>query len=387
MKHKVIWQLVVPLLGLCVLFMLLATEPAKVQARQEPVEISVILRETESGTWSATRQGMEQAAMDLNVELRVLTLSRENDAEEQRDLLEREVASGADGVLLIPADREVLSEAVETAADAVPVVTMETDMSQDGASGYISVDNDALGRMLGDIALNGAPEGSSVLLLSGVSEATGISDRLTAAQEVLEAAGRKVYRCVLCPEESLESVLEGELAALAPAAVVAFDTSTLERTARVLREKESAPLLYGAGSSAAIAAYLEQGAVTAVVARNEFAAGYLAVEALVEVLSNHADVTAPPLSFSVVRKENMYEKSRLDGSGRGAGGTGAAGRLRKRAGDAHGPHRCGTLSAGRHLPLHRGAESGAAGPGGGAGAGHQDQPQRHGRPGQPVRPE
>ena len=92
MKHKVIWQLVVPLLGLCVLFMLLATEPAKVQARQEPVEISVILRETESGTWSATRQGMEQAAMDLNVELRVLTLSRENDAEEQRDLLEREVA-------------------------------------------------------------------------------------------------------------------------------------------------------------------------------------------------------------------------------------------------------------------------------------------------------
>ena len=92
MKHKVIWQLVVPLLGLCVLFMLLATEPAKVQARQEPVEISVILRETENGTWSATRQGMEQAAMDLNVELRVLTLSQENDAEEQRDLLEREVA-------------------------------------------------------------------------------------------------------------------------------------------------------------------------------------------------------------------------------------------------------------------------------------------------------
>ena len=307
MKHKVIWQLVVPLLGLCVLFMLLATEPAKVQARQEPVEISVILRETESGTWSATRQGMEQAAMDLNVELRVLTLSRESDAEEQRDLLEREVASGADGVLLIPADREVLSEAVETAADAVPVVTMETDMSQDGASGYISVDNDALGRMLGDIALNGAPEGSSVLLLSGVSEATGISDRLTAAQEVLEAAGRKVYRCVLRPEESLESVLEGELAALAPAAVVAFDTSTLERTARVLREKESAPLLYGAGSSAAIAAYLEQGAITAVAVRNEFAAGYLAVEALVEVISNHADVTAPPLSFSVVRKENMYD--------------------------------------------------------------------------------
>lgn len=307
MKRKVIWQLVVPLLGLCVLFLLLATEPAKVQARQEPVEVSVILRETENGTWSATRQGMEQAAMDLNVELRVLTLEQENDAREQQELLEREVASGADGVLLIPADREVLSQAVETAAGSVPVVTMETDMSDCGAAGYISVDNDALGRMLGELALNGAPEGSSVLLLSGAPEATGISDRLTAAQEVLEAAGRKVYRCILRPEESLESVLEGELAAWAPAAVVAVDTTTLERTARVLREKESAPLLYGAGSSAAIAAYLEQGTVTAVVARNEFAAGYLAVEALADAVSSHTTVTAPPLSFSVVRKENMYE--------------------------------------------------------------------------------
>ena len=307
MKHKVIWQLVVPLLGLCVLFMLLATEPAKVQARQEPVEISVILRETESGTWSATRQGMEQAAMDLNVELRVLTLSRENDAEEQRDLLEREVASGADGVLLIPADREVLSEAVETAADAVPVVTMETDMSQDGASGYISVDNDALGRMLGDIALNGAPEGSSVLLLSGVPDATGISDRMDAAAEVLEAAGRRVYRCTLRKEENLESVLAGELAAWSPAAVVVADTTTLERTAGLLREQTSAPLLYGAGSSAAIAAFLEQGTVTAVVARNEFAAGYLAVEALVDAISKNGSQEVPPLSFSVVRKENMYD--------------------------------------------------------------------------------
>ena len=45
MKRKVIWQLVVPLLGLCVLFLLLAMEPTDVQTRQEPVEISVILRE------------------------------------------------------------------------------------------------------------------------------------------------------------------------------------------------------------------------------------------------------------------------------------------------------------------------------------------------------
>ena len=90
------------------------------------------------------------------------------------DDVEAAVASGADGVLLIPADREVLSEAVETAADAVPVVTMETDMSQDGASGYISVDNDALGRMLGDIALNGAPDNRISRFLTGFMMVIGV---------------------------------------------------------------------------------------------------------------------------------------------------------------------------------------------------------------------
>lgn len=307
MKRKVIWQLVVPLLGLCVLFLLLAMEPTDVQTRQEPVEISVILRETEGGTWSVTRQGMEQAALDLNVELRMLTLSQENDAQEQRELLERETDNGADGLLLIPADRDVLAQTVEDVTNAIPVVTMETDMSEDGAAACVSVDNTALGRMLGEIAINGAPEGSSVLLLSGVPDATGISDRMDAAAEVLEAAGRRVYRCTLRKEENLESVLAGELAAWSPAAVVVADTTTLERTAGLLREQTSAPLLYGAGSSAAIAAFLEQGTVTAVVARNEFAAGYLAVEALVDAISQNGSQEVPPLSFSVVRKENMYE--------------------------------------------------------------------------------
>ena len=260
MKRKVIWQLVVPLLGLCVLFLLLAMEPTDVQTRQEPVEISVILRETEGGTWSVTRQGMEQAALDLNVELRMLTLSQENDAQEQRELLERETDNGADGLLLIPADRDVLAQTVEDVTNAIPVVTMETDMSEDGAAACVSVDNTALGRMLGEIAINGAPEGSSVLLLSGVPDATGISDRMDAAAEVLEAAGRRVYRCTLRKEENLESVLAGELAAWSPAA-----------------------------------------------ARNEFAAGYLAVEALVDAISKNGSQEVPPLSFSVVRKENMYE--------------------------------------------------------------------------------
>ena len=76
MKQRVLLQLGIPLLILCALFLLLAY-PADRTLRPQPLlEVSVILRETDVNLWTNARQGMEQAAMDLDVELRFLILPR-----------------------------------------------------------------------------------------------------------------------------------------------------------------------------------------------------------------------------------------------------------------------------------------------------------------------
>ena len=76
MKRRVLLQLGIPLLILCALFLLLAY-PADRTLRPQPLlEVSVILRETDASLWTNARQGMEQAAMDLDVELRFLTPPR-----------------------------------------------------------------------------------------------------------------------------------------------------------------------------------------------------------------------------------------------------------------------------------------------------------------------
>lgn len=305
MKRKIMLQLVVPLLSLCVLFLLLTMDPVRSQGPTELAEVSVLFRDADSAAMAAARQGMEQAAVDMDVELRLLNLSEDGLASEQKELLEREVENGADGVLLIPADREVLASAVK--ASGVPVVTMETDMSDAGAAGYVSVDNTALGEALGNMALNGAAAGSAVVLVNTAPDATGITDRVKAAAQVLEAADRRVYNCRPYGGDSLEEALKAEVETWSAAAVVAFDTAALEEAARALGQMENPPLLYGAGSSAAIAAYLEQGTITAVAARNEFAAGYLAVEMLAHAIRGTASPKRQLLEFSVVRKETMYQ--------------------------------------------------------------------------------
>ena len=302
MRRKAILQLVLPLIGLSVLFCLLAFAPGEKHSQPPLLEMSVILRDGDGGV-STMRKGMEQAAEDLNVELRFLTPAEDNDAAEQVLLLEREVAGGAPAVVLLPADRETLSGAVSAAARKTTLVTVETDMTAWGAAASVSMDHQALGEALGTAAMHGVPAGGTVLLLDSLPGDNGIRERLEAAREVLERGGRQVREYRWNGDETLfADILRIER----PGAVIAFEAAAMAEVAELSRG-ENFPLLYGCGSTTGIAAALEKGRVTAIAAVNVFSAGYLAVEAAAS-LARHEDWTgAPTVAFSVVRQETMYE--------------------------------------------------------------------------------
>lgn len=188
MSRKAWLQLVLPLIGLSVLFWLLAFAPGEKHHQPPLLEMSVILRDGD-GAVSTMRKGMEQAAQDLNVELRFLIPAEDNSAAQQAQLLEREVAGAASAVLLIPADREALGDAVSAAAGKTTLVTVETDMTAWGAAASITMDHQELGAALGAAALNGVPEGGTVLLLDSLPGDNGIRERMEAAKAVLERGG------------------------------------------------------------------------------------------------------------------------------------------------------------------------------------------------------
>ncbi|BDF72134.1 hypothetical protein CE91St41_31150 [Oscillospiraceae bacterium] len=307
MKRRNVAQLAILLvLGLGVLFSLMAFDQPGGR-ETELLEVSVIIREADSTGWSAARQGMEQAAADLGAELRFLTLSRANSVEEQRTLLEREVEGGADAVVLVPADPEALSGDVAQAAGSTKIVTMESDMARDGASACITVDNAALGRVLGQAALNGVEEGGEVLLVNSAPGSAGVDLRLDEAARVLEEAGRSSSVCMASEGVDLAQTLERTLRARRPDAVLAFEPAALEQAARLSQALERPPLIYGAGATGAVASYLERGNITLIAAQNEFTAGYLAVQAAVRAARGAVLPPVAPLAFSVIRQEDMYD--------------------------------------------------------------------------------
>ena len=303
MSRKAWLQLVLPLIGLSILFCLLAFAPGEKHHQPPLLELSVILRDGD-GAVSTMRKGMEQAAQDLNVELRFLIPAEDNSAVQQAQLLEREVAGAASAVLLIPADREALGDAVSAAAGKTTLVTVETDMTAWGAAASITMDHQELGAALGAAALNGVPEGGTVLLLDSLPGDNGMRERMEAAKAVLERGGRQARVYKWDPDTtSLPDILRIER----PRAIIAFEAAALADVAELSRGEDTFPLLYGCGSTASIAAALEKGRVTAITAVNVFSAGYLAVEAAA-ALARHEDWTAAaPVAFSIVRQETMYD--------------------------------------------------------------------------------
>lgn len=303
MNRKVLLQLTLPLAGLSVLFWLLAFAPGEKHHQPALLEMSVILRDGD-GAVSTMRKGMEQAAKDLNVELRFLTPSEDNSAAEQVELLEREVTGAAPAILLIPSDRETLGSAVSAAAGKTTLVTLETDMSAWGAAAAISADHQALGEALGTAALNGVPAGGTVLLLDSLPGDNGIRQRLEAAKAVLEREGRQVRICRwTCGSTSFGDILRIER----PSAVIAFEAAALSDMAELSKGEPAFPLLYGCGSTAGIAAALEKSRVTAITAVNVFSAGYLAVEAGAKLARHENWTGVSTVGFSIVRKETMYD--------------------------------------------------------------------------------
>ncbi|MCI9121807.1 MAG: sugar ABC transporter substrate-binding protein [Oscillibacter sp.] len=276
---------ILAILGAAVLLSLAL--PPLFQSREGPplLSLSVLLREP--GSWTAAREGMEQAAEELGAELRFLTSTTPNDSGEQADLLLREIDGGAAALVAVPADPEALSAALDQWLVVCPVVTLESPMR--GAAGTAAPDNALLGQRLAQALLEDWTGGEEVLLLE--SAGGGVRTRLEAAQETLEAAGVPVRRA-------------GEREAAARW-MMAFDAST---TLRLAGEREAEGLdftLYGVGSATGLTAQLERGNLAALAAWSDYAAGYLAVQRAVEA-ARGTDGQVEPLGFSIIRKEDIY---------------------------------------------------------------------------------
>ncbi len=309
MTRKKLYVFVLLLCVFTISFFILTFDLLGGKTQPEVYNIAVIIRGKNSDTWQNIRQGAEQAASELFVDLSFITLSEENNLQEQIYLLEREYLGGANAIILAAADSQQLVAPVENIIDKVPVVCMESPVNTPRLNAYVASDDYAMGVELAQKLLEQNCY-KRIAIIDSSLYCDNIRQRLEGMHSVLEPYGGETVRWIV-PDNTQQAVDQLiQLAQRGEADVlVALDATTLEMTGQVLWDLglSQSIELFGFGASDKVASFMEKGVVQATIVKNDFAIGHQAVQVAVNALKKQSVDNTILVDHRLITRENMYD--------------------------------------------------------------------------------
>ncbi len=276
--------------------------------KDEITKVSVIVYGTSnSERWSTMKQGLEQAALDYNAEINFVTTTDEKDANEQRDLIERELLNGAQGIIIAVADSAMLSAMIQDRASAIPFVLVETSIKNAEDLTYISADNYSMGLNIGRSVYLSGDENKTVAIFLDNLQRNSVSERYEGFIDSLRYSEYSIKPWEMSEEDTdIGEFLKTKLKVDPADVIVALDDNSLEVVLDAVQAVESTIDIYGIGSTNKIVHYLDYGLIDSIVFQNEFNMGYLSVQRILNEIRNDVDEPDNDIEFRTVNKDTMY---------------------------------------------------------------------------------
>lgn len=278
------WLIILYVVFLVILFLMCSTDLIIREPEREVYQIAVIIEDDRSDNYSNFRKGMDQAAMEFNVDVRFITLYEKADAGQQAELMEREQQDGVDAMIVVPADEE---QAYGMQMN-VPVIFLRPDAATAAGSGSIVIDYGKMGGLLAHEMLDKISADCPVVILTNPGKQSSV-DRLflEGVREILADNGRKTDMIIWDETDGLATVLEAA-AAQEKVALLAENPEILTEAAGLLGDNAEASErvcgLYGRGNTVPILNALDRGQVAGICVTDDYSIGYFSVREAVKVL-------------------------------------------------------------------------------------------------------
>lgn len=306
------------LVFLTVLFLMCSTDLIIREPEKEVYQIAVIIEDVRDDNYGNFRKGMDQAAVELNADVRFITLYEKLDGEQQMELILREQQDGADALIVAPADEEQVAMALIQKQVTVPVVLLGSGLTGEGITGTVGADYRSMGEQLGCRLAEDVPEHTTVWLLSDPARQSVMSRLFSeGAVGVLEDRGFKCQTVTRDEEEGfggflkeLERLPKDSPVLLAESPEILTEAAGIVEDSYVLQDKIWG--LYGRGSSLSILNYLDRGTVTGICVADEFSEGYFSVLMAAQAVESSGIQKTLTMDSYYIEKEELrnpvYEK-------------------------------------------------------------------------------
>ena len=148
--------------------------------------IGVVLKAINSPYWLDVETGMEQAAVELGIDLNLVYPSGEQEVREQKDLVDDMLNSDVDLLMVAPCDCYDTNWIADKAEDQGIVLLTVDDRAMDVNIPFIGSDNKLIGKLTAEYFNQTLPEGSSIYVLLGPENQMSNIDRLWGIENGLD---------------------------------------------------------------------------------------------------------------------------------------------------------------------------------------------------------
>ncbi len=271
-------------------------------------KISVITRETNSDCIVNLQQGIEQAELDLDVEISLVTLTEQNNAQEQQNLIQRELNSGAQAIVITPIDDEALSKTIEETAKKIPIIAMGSTI-KNGISDSVLGQDEKMGQELGRRIFYKGIFDKKILILQSSQNCDAIQKREKGLHSVLEKRAESIVTKPVTLSADTSQYLETIIYETQPDIIVALEPTILDITAETIQNMQKKHIaIYGFGMTTKTPSYIEKNMITTAVIQNDFNLGYLSIRSAMQALGKIENKQQGEIDYALVNGYNMYTK-------------------------------------------------------------------------------
>lgn len=281
-------------------------------ADHEIYNISVIIDDTADSTWQNYKKGMEQAAMDYNVDVSFITLYSEQNTSEQLDFIKRESQADAEAIVLAAVDSVEISSGLKTFNTLPPLVVIGTEIESEKVNVSILSNGRELGEKLGNLIVEDLKKEDTkvpIYIVPGNIMQTSTNERLQGLVQMFESNECEFYIKDIKSEEVKAAFIEAS--SKTPKCVfIGLDTNLLSEMAEYKpnTKDEKYPRVYGIGYTNYILSSLEKEHVSGIVVENDYLKGYLSIESAVSIINRYQVESEVMLDTFVITPDTVHEQ-------------------------------------------------------------------------------
>jgi ribose transport system substrate-binding protein len=305
-------------------------EPGAQQApggQADRLVVAVVPKSTGAEFWETVKEGVLQAAGELDVDVKWDGPLTETDIAEQNKIIENMINLGVDGIALAPLNHKAMRKSVESAVAAeIPVVIFDSAVDGDAHVSFVATHNKTGGALGGRRVielLEGKP--ARVMVMRFIQGSASTEARAEGFLETVKAAGLKVLAdpyaeqatvegCKVPAANTLERFVTGGRLEL-DGIFACNDRATLGMLAALedLRKSgvEVNVKFVGFDFNPRLVESLQAGKLDALVVQNPRRMGYLAVKTLVDHLRGQRVETFIDTGVELATKERLETDAEL----------------------------------------------------------------------------